>query len=210
VNGDRTRLTLDDHALVSQLVQALPLHLDRREHRRHLLDLTSETCQGRLDARLVEQPDLARLDNLAFGVAGGGRHSEPERRLVALVRVEEITGNLGRLTEADRQEAAGEPVQAPCVPGLACTVQALDALEHLVGAHLDRLVEKQDAVDGPSLVSASGQRSQSSSSALSPPSGGRTESIRSETRVACSRVVSCTKRSPGMYRIRRRSHRSAP
>src|SRR3546814_7018127 len=54
------------------------------------------------------------------GVVGIGDDAQPRHRVVCLARAEQAPGDLGRLAEADGQQAGGQRVEAAGVADLAC------------------------------------------------------------------------------------------
>src|SRR5690606_28234461 len=63
---------------------------------------------------------------------------------------------LGGFTEADRQHAGGERVEAAGMPGLGGTKQALGHLQGTVAAHTGGFVEQQNAVHRTAAMTLSG------------------------------------------------------
>src|SRR3546814_987603 len=80
-------------------------------------------------------------------VVGIGDDAQPRNRVVCLARAEQAPGDLGRLAEADGQQAGGQRVEAAGMAGLACAEQVAHPLQRLVGTQAARLVEQQDAVE---------------------------------------------------------------
>ena len=64
------RLALDLLTLPRQLVQALAVLLQRRVHRRHLLDVADESGDNRLPVGKRELRHLGFADDRAIGIAG--------------------------------------------------------------------------------------------------------------------------------------------
>ena len=95
---------------------------------------------------------------LAFGIVGVGHHAQARDGVVGLARAEQSAGDLGRLAEADRQQAGGERIQAAGVPGLVRAEQMPHPLQRLVGTQPMRLVEQQDAVQFPERAFVAGAR----------------------------------------------------
>ena len=155
VPGDRpqaidphgSRAALDFDALPGQPVQRLAAALERRMHRRHLLEASSEAGQNRREGRLRHR-DRSTVGELALGVPGGRGRSQHEPRLVALVGVQKVRRELGRLPERQRQQPARQRIERAGVAGLARIEQSAGSLQRGVGARTDRLVQQQHPVNG--------------------------------------------------------------
>ncbi len=122
--------------------------LEGRIHRRDLLDRATEGRQRPLEPRTVDRR-VAALDHLAFSVAGIGAFTEPDPRLIVLVRVQQNPGQLGRLAQTDRQHPRSQGIETPGMTGLFGLVQALDLLQGLVGTQPERFVEQQNTGHRP-------------------------------------------------------------
>ena len=147
VNPNAACLTFNDLSLAGQFIQAYSVLLQRRIHRRHLLDFAAEPCQDFFPAVVIQRRDFGCRRFLAVGIAGIGGDAETCRDPVDLVRVEEVGAYLGCLTETQRQHAGCRRVQTPRVAGLFCLKQLLDLLQRLVRRDACRLVQEQQAVD---------------------------------------------------------------
>ena len=66
---------------------------------------------------------------LAFRIAGAGRLAQTKTAVIALIRVKQVSGKLGRLTKAERQDAGRQRVQATRVAGLGRIEQTPGALQ---------------------------------------------------------------------------------
>ena len=115
VNDDLARLARHLDALPGQLVQSLPLVVNRRVHRRHLLDAPDEGTAGDLQLRAVHGCHRRGREHPSAQVSGVGGEPEPERRHVRLVLVGQVRHELGRLAEQDGQHARGVGVERPGV-----------------------------------------------------------------------------------------------
>ena len=148
MNDDLARLALDRLAATRQLVQALAFELQRRMHRRHLLLLAQERRQHGIDGAIVQRRHRGALDHLRFAVTRLGALAELHEHAVGLAGVQQPTAHLGRLPEADRQQAGRERIEAAGMPGLGRAEQRARLLQSRVGRDTERLVEQQDAADG--------------------------------------------------------------
>src|SRR5690606_17672821 len=160
--GNRSRLALHCFPCPGQLVQRLAVMLERRVHRRHLLDITGKARQYRLD---LSQGDLAgtHLQHLALGVTGSGGHAQTRLGNIGLVRIQQILGELGGLPKTQRQDTTGQRVETAGMSALAGIEQPAHLLQGSIGAHAQRLVENQDAVDITAFAAWSRHRYSSSS-----------------------------------------------
>jgi hypothetical protein len=152
---DPTGLALHLDALTGQLVQGLPLMLDRREHRRHLLDLAAELLERRLDALGGHALDRTGLDHLTVGVAAVGGDAELNPNPIALVRGQQVLRELRGFAEAQRQHAGGQRIQRAGVTDLAGIEQPLRPLHRIVRRHAGGLVQNQNTVHVPAATTLS-------------------------------------------------------
>ena len=179
-NSNRTRLALHYLSCTGELVQRLSVFLQRRVHRRHLLYVATEARQGLFE--IVPTDGHVPLgEQFALGVAGGGGDAHAHHRLVTLVGIEKILGELGRLAEAQRQHPGGQRVEAAGVAGLLGIEQPADFLQCLVGTHAARLVEHQDAADGAADTLHLGHAQSSVSSPWRRPSSATARSISADS-----------------------------
>ena len=88
----RARRALDLDAGAGVFVQRLAVVLERGVHRRHLVDRAGERARTRRRSRRASTAAPARLDHLAFGVAGAVVRCPAQRRLVGLVGVQAAAG----------------------------------------------------------------------------------------------------------------------
>src|SRR3546814_14110100 len=63
------------------------------------------------------------VQTCALPIFGIGDDAQPRNRVVCLARAEQAPGDLGRLAEADGQQAGGQRVEAAGMAGLACAEQ---------------------------------------------------------------------------------------
>ena len=147
VNRHLARRAFDFNPLARQLVQRLAIALDRRVHRRRLLDHTGEAPQRGLHLFLVQQPDRAGGENLALGVTGRSGYAQPAGKAVCLVGIQQQPRQLGSFAQTDGQQTAGQRIKAAGMASLLRLIQALDRLQRRVGGPADRLVQQQHAAD---------------------------------------------------------------
>ena len=138
VDRHAARLALDLDAGARVFVERLAVALERRVHRRHLLDRADESRAGALQRCAVDGDVGHGPDHLAFAVAGRRRHAELQGREVALVGVEARLRELGRRAEAQRQQAARQRVERAGVAGLLGAIEALGALQRRVARQAQR------------------------------------------------------------------------
>src|SRR5437868_1153090 len=141
----RATRALDALALARELVERHAVALQRRMHRRHLLDGAAKAAEDRLELGR-RHLDRALLEHAALGVAGARAAAELERREVLLVGVEKRPGELGRLAEKHDEQARCQRVERAGVAGLPRMQRALRRLQRGVRAQAERLVEEQRAV----------------------------------------------------------------
>src|SRR6266481_1803468 len=112
-------------AVARQIIGALSLNLDGGVLWRNLLDHPGEARQ-QLSNRLRRWPDVARMDDAAFGVVGVALLAPANHEAIALAAIHHIGNRLGGLAERYRQATRGERIERtgmPCALGLE---QALD------------------------------------------------------------------------------------
>ncbi|MNS87597.1 hypothetical protein D3C72_1215450 [compost metagenome] len=88
VNGDAACFARNFDTLTSILIEFLALVLQRRIHRRHLLDIAAEAVQRRIELRLGEV-HRTFLHNLAVGVRSIGALTQSSNNAIAFVGVEQ-------------------------------------------------------------------------------------------------------------------------
>ncbi|MNM98422.1 hypothetical protein D3C81_1109530 [compost metagenome] len=145
-NSNRTRLALHYLAGTRQLVQRLAIALERRVHRRYLLDWPPKARQQRLQL-FPTNGHFTLLEHLTLGIAGGGGDAQVHDRGIAFLGIQQVLGELGRLAEAQRQHAGRQRIEAAGMPGLLGIEQPAHLLQRGVGTEAVRLVEDQDAAD---------------------------------------------------------------
>jgi hypothetical protein len=113
--------------------------------------MPGQRAQGRIQP--VDRIGLDRplAQHLALGIVGVGDLAQPGHGVVGLGRAQQAAGDLGRLAEAQRQQAGGQRVERAGVAALLRAEQMPGPLQRLVGAHPARLVQQQDAVDASEL-----------------------------------------------------------
>jgi len=116
MNRDRAGLELHNLAVTGQIICALALDLDRGEARRHLLDRAGEARNERADC-LQARPLAAGRGDATLSVVGVALLAPANREAIDLASFHHEGNCLGRLSERDRQEARGERIERPGVPG---------------------------------------------------------------------------------------------
>src|SRR5262245_26403069 len=89
IDGHNTRPTLHFDAASGQFVQRLSLVLDRREHRRYLLELAAKSLEHGFHRCGIDAYHRPRLDHCSVRVAAVGANAQPDSNPVFLVRVEQ-------------------------------------------------------------------------------------------------------------------------
>ena len=140
-------------AFAGQVIGALAVDLDGAELRRHLIDLAGEGPEGRAH-RLNVGADIRTAGDLALAVEAVGRNPPVDGEAIDLLRLHHEGDGLGRLAEGDGQDAGGQRIKRAGVPGLLGVKQAADLGDGLGGAHAERLVETDPAVDDLALLAA--------------------------------------------------------
>jgi len=146
MNSDLAPGPLDLDALARILVQRPPLEFQRRIHRRHLGDHAAECGQRLLQRRAVKR-HRSLDDHLALDIAGGSDLAELDGGTVALVGIQQIGRELGRLAEAHRQQAGRQRIEHAGMAGLGRAVQPARLLQRAVAAEAIRLIQQQHAID---------------------------------------------------------------
>lgn len=144
---------LDDITAAGLHIQRFTALLQRRIDRGTLADVAGQRRQRRLQGFGADCRHRALQQHLAFGIVGIGGLAEHDLGIVGLGRPQQQASDLGRLAEAQRQQAGGERVEAAGVAALLGTEQAARHLQGGVGAHAGRLVEQQDAIQAAELNS---------------------------------------------------------
>ncbi len=116
VHCDRPRLTLDLDPGPGQLVQSFAADLDRRDHRRHLQDLTGQRRRRRADGTEVDATHIPLTRDLTRRIEGGGGSAEHHLARVGLGQIGEVPEQAGDTTEADEQDAGGVGIERARVP----------------------------------------------------------------------------------------------
>ena len=117
VYGHASRLHFDLLTRSCSGVRRLAADLQRRISRWNLLDRSGEARKDSIDL-LDSRPDSAGRDDLAFRVKRVGLLPEADGEIIGLGCVQHPPAKLGRLSERDRQHAAGQRVQRPAMPDL--------------------------------------------------------------------------------------------
>jgi len=142
-----------------QAIEALAVVLERRVHRRHLQGFAEECRCALAHGCLIERRHGCRLHGVALTISRRRAAAKGDAKQIGLVGIEQESARLGGLTEADRQEAAGERVEASRVACLARLIGAPDALQGRIRAQAFRLVEQDDPVHLAIVHSVSGSGS---------------------------------------------------
>ena len=127
---------------------------ERRIHWRNLLDLTDKPIENPFYLITIGSYRPA-IDHIAFGIAGTGCLPQAAGGAVSLARIQQVSGELGRLTQAYRQNPGSQRVEAAAMPRLACTEKASYLLQGMVRAPLERFIEDQNAIDIPVIAGVS-------------------------------------------------------
>ena len=98
-------------------------------------------------SRLPIAQALLLSQSPAIRVSGIGRGSQLCRHTVALVRIQQVGANLGRLTKTQRQHAGRRRIQTAGMPRFLRIQQSSHHLQRPVRRHARRLVKQQQAVD---------------------------------------------------------------
>jgi hypothetical protein len=97
-------------------------------------------------ARSTVWPARAYSYSGAFRIAGRRALPQPHRRLIGLVRIEQILRKLGGLAEAQRQQPGRQRIERAGMAGLVGAQQPLGADQRIVRRQPERLVEQQHAM----------------------------------------------------------------
>ena len=166
---------------------------------------TSRRSSGGIGARsttsVSPSPDSVRAPSCTIDAVG-------------LAGVQQPAADLGRLPEADRQQAGGERIEAAGMTRLGAPNNAASLLQRGVGRQAERLVEQQNAVDVAMEATRLWTRRSGHRSArpASSPSVGLVDVTRdvvlarpcvisADRRAPLSISSSCTKRSSGLWRM---------
>ncbi len=129
-------------------------HLQRRINRRHLLDRPGKPRQHRLDLR-ARRAHVTLGNHLALQIERVGLRAEGHGKRIHLVAIKHPPGELGRLTQRDRQHSRRQRIERPAMPDLDPALadvepglpqRALDRRHALRRAQPERLVEDQPAM----------------------------------------------------------------
>ncbi|MNQ86519.1 hypothetical protein D3C85_1017160 [compost metagenome] len=146
VNSNRTRFALHYFTCTGQLVKRLPVPLEGRVHRRYLTDFPTKTWQDGFNVSATNG-HFALEQNLTFGIGRSCGHTQLHDGFVALVGIEQVLRELGGLTEAQRQDAGRQWIEAAGVTGLFGIEQPAYLLQGGIGGKTQWLVEQDDATD---------------------------------------------------------------
>src|SRR6266850_755808 len=190
---DRSRRAGNVLAASGVGVQGAALMFDRRMPGWKLLDLAAKTIQ-RCEQILARGGRFRALQHRTLRVPGLGALAELDARPVSLVGPEQRAGEFGRLAQSDDEQAARQGVERSRMAGALCAEEAFRCLQDGVRARSDRLVDKQDSIDGR----LSHEEPQSPFFPLT------AASISCDRRTPRSTETSCLKRSSGVTRRLRR------
>ena len=76
----------------------------------------------------------------ALGIGRIGRDTQVHRGQILLVRVQQLAGELGGLTETQRQQTRRQWIEGSRVPGLFGTKQTTGGLQRMIGRNAEALV----------------------------------------------------------------------
>src|SRR5579883_1556127 len=113
-------------------VERHALLLQRGIHRRNLRDAAGELRKLRANRLVVERRYFTLARDSTFGIICIRADPELAFCFVSLARAKQVTGNLGRLAEADRQQPGGERIEAAAVASLVRAEQSLRDLQRPV------------------------------------------------------------------------------
>ncbi len=147
VDLDLALRRLDCLAAARLGIQRLAALLQRRIDRRALANASAQRRQRRLQGRRIDRRHRPGTQHRAVGVVAVGAHPEYDLGFIGLSRAQQQPGQLGRLAEAQRQQAGGQRIQATGMAALLGTEQPPRRLQRRVGTHAGRLVEQHDAVE---------------------------------------------------------------
>src|SRR5262245_1769600 len=137
--------SLDLDALAGQLVQAAPLVVDRRIHRRHLFDAADEGTAHLFEARHRDLRDRSLDHDAAAHVARIRRQPKPDRREILLVLLDQVRRELRRLADEDRQHAGRVGIERAGVPDTADAQTTARDRDDVERGHPRPLVDDQDS-----------------------------------------------------------------
>jgi hypothetical protein len=106
---DPARRSVDLDAGTGIFVEWAPLVLERRMHRRDLLDLAAEARQHGVEFAAADGDGLCR-HHLTLGIARRRDDTQLHYGTIGLVGVEQVGGELGGFAETERQQAVGKRV----------------------------------------------------------------------------------------------------
>ena len=153
LDPDPPRLQFHDFAGPGEIIGAPPVDFQGGEDRRHLLDLSKEARQGRVD-RGIRRPHITSCRHLALGILGRAGFAETQGEPVFLAGVHDERHRLGRLAERDRKNSARQRIERAAMSRLLGAEQTPYATDRRRRAKTDRLVEHDPAVDLVALFSS--------------------------------------------------------
>src|SRR5262245_45863043 len=150
LDGDRSddhlaRRSLDLDALTGQLVQPAPLVVNRRIHRRHLLDAADEGTTHVFEARRRDLRDRSLGHDAAAHVVRICRQPKPDRREILLVLIDQVRRELRRLADEDRQHARCVGIERAGVADAASAQTTTRDRDHVERGRAGPLVDDQDS-----------------------------------------------------------------
>src|SRR3990172_6163770 len=144
VHRDASRLTWDLVALAGELIEAAPLTMERGEHWRDLLNLTSEGLQRRANRPVVECRHAPLLKELTGEILGVGDHAEPDCGDVLFVMFQEIGAQFCGGSHQEEQDTGRVRNQRPSVPDLWPFEEMTHMSDHPERGHPWPFVHHQD------------------------------------------------------------------
>ena len=142
----RPRRAVDLLARARELVQPLAADLDRRHHRRDLVDVADEQLRGGLDL-LTRHRHRAAVEHLTGGVERARGDAEHDLAPVLLVGLLQEPQQPGDAAEADEEHARGVGVEGARVADAALPVDACGARDDVVRRPARGLVDDDEPVE---------------------------------------------------------------
>src|SRR6266850_1063623 len=127
-----------------QLVEASPLVVDRRVHRRHLVDAADQPPAGVVETIARDLVHRRFGEDSTAHVVGVRRQPEADGREVFLLVVDEVRRQLGRLTHEHRQDPGGVRVERAGVADPSDAEPAPDDRDDVEGGRAGALVDDED------------------------------------------------------------------
>jgi hypothetical protein len=123
-------------------VGPLAVDLDGADRGRHLLDRAGQPGDPGLDLVVLQVGCRRHRDDLALGVVGHRAGTEPDRRVVGLVRQRKVTQQPGGPLDPEHQQAGGHRVERAGVTDAPGAGEATGARDDVVGGQTSGLVDQ--------------------------------------------------------------------